>query len=47
MINGKTINTPIEAGKYLKINRKWSNGDVVNLVFTKKYFCKKMGEKSQ
>ena len=41
MINGKTINTPIEAGKYLKINRKWSNGDVVNLVLPKNIFVKR------
>ena len=41
MINGKTINTPIEAGKYVKINRKWSNGDVVNLVFPKNISVKR------
>jgi len=41
MINGKTINTPIEAGKYLKINRKWSNGDFVNLVFPKNISVKR------
>mgnify|MGYP001326337466 FL=1 len=41
MINGKTINTPIEAGKYVKINRKWSNGDVVNLVLPKNIFVKR------
>ena len=41
MINGKTINTPIEAGKYLKINRKWSNGDVVNLVLPKNLSVKR------
>ena len=41
MINGKRINTPIEASKFLKINRKWSNGDVVNLVLPKNIFVKR------
>ena len=31
LINGKKINVTAEKGKYLRINRKWSNGDLVNL----------------
>ena len=41
LINGKTINTPIEAGKFIKINRKWSNGDIVKLVLPKDISVKK------
>ncbi len=41
MINGKRINTPIEASKFLKINRKWSNGDVVKIVFPKNISVKR------
>lgn len=32
MVNGKAAGTPV-AGEYLKINRKWKNGDRVELVF--------------
>tara|TARA_B100001564_G_scaffold60125_1_gene46689 strand:- start:146 stop:2269 length:2124 start_codon:yes stop_codon:yes gene_type:complete len=41
MINGKRINTPIEASKFLKINRKWSNGDIVKIVFPKNISVKR------
>ncbi len=41
MINGKIINTPIEAGKFVKINRKWSNGDIINLVLPKNISVKR------
>ena len=41
MINGKRINTPIEASKFLKINRKWCNGDIVKIVFPKNISIKR------
>ena len=41
MINGKRINTPIEASKFLKINRKWSNGDIVKIIFPKNISVKR------
>ena len=41
MINGKRINTPIEASKFLKINRKWSYGDIVKIVFPKNISVKR------
>ena len=41
IINGKRINTPIEASKFLKINRKWSNGDIVKIVFPKNISVKR------
>ena len=41
MINGKRINTPIKASKFLKINRKWSNGDIVKIVFPKNISVKR------
>lgn len=41
LINGKKINTPIEAGKFIKVNRKWSNGDIVKLVLPKDISVKK------
>ena len=41
MINGKRINTPIEASKFLKINRKWCNGDIVKIVFPKNISVKR------
>ncbi len=41
MINGKTINTPIEASKFLKINRKWSNDDIIKIVFPKNISVKR------
>ena len=31
LINGKKINVTAQKGKYLRINRKWSDGDLVNL----------------
>ncbi|MFL2590382.1 MAG: beta-L-arabinofuranosidase domain-containing protein [Flavobacteriaceae bacterium] len=31
LINGKKIKVTAQKGKYLRINRKWSNGDLVNL----------------
>jgi DUF1680 family protein len=30
-VNGKAVQTTGAAGKYVRINRKWKNGDVVNL----------------
>lgn len=36
LINGKKINVKAEKGKYLRINRRWSNGDLVNLNLPKK-----------
>ena len=41
MINGKTINTPIKASKFLKINRKWSNDDIIKIVFPKNISLKR------
>ena len=41
IINGKRINTPIEASKFLKINRKWCNGDIVKIVFPKNISVKR------
>ena len=41
MINGKRINTPIEASKFLKINRKWSNDDIIKIVFPKNISVKR------
>ena len=41
MINGKEIKTPIEAGKYIKINREWTDGDIVKLIFPKEISVKK------
>ena len=41
IINGKRINTPIEASKFLKINRKWCNGDIVKIVFPKNISIKR------
>ena len=35
-INGKKINISPKAGKYLKVKRKWSDGDLVNLYLPKK-----------
>ena len=35
LINGKKIKLTAEKGKYLRINRKWSNGDLVNLKLPK------------
>ena len=35
-LNGKKIITKVEKGKYLRINRRWSNGDLVNLNLPKK-----------
>ena len=35
LINGKKVNVIAEKGKYLRINRKWSNGDSVNLKLPK------------
>ena len=35
-INGKKINTYLMAGKYMKITRKWSDGDSINLNLPKK-----------
>ena len=35
-VNGKKIITKAEKGKYLRINRRWSNGDLVNLNLPKK-----------
>ena len=41
MINGKTINIPIEASKFLKINRKWSNDDIIKIIFPKNISVKR------
>ena len=41
IINGKRINTPIEASKFLKINRKWSNDDIIKIVFPKNISVKR------
>ena len=41
LINGKEIKTPIEAGKYIKINREWTDGDIVKLIFPKEISVKK------
>ena len=40
LINGKKINITAEKGKYVRINRKWSNGDLVNLNLPKKLSLK-------
>ena len=40
LINGKKINVTAKKGKYLRINRKWSNGDLVNLNLPKKIILK-------
>ena len=40
-INGKINNTQIEAGKFLKIKRKWSNNDIVKLTLPKDISVKK------
>ena len=40
LINGKKIKVTAEKGKYLRINRKWSDGDLVNLDFPKKIILK-------
>ena len=37
-INGKKINTSIKAGKYIKIKRRWSSGDIVDLYLPKKLY---------
>ena len=34
-INGKKINGTADGGKYIRIKRKWSNGDLVNLYLPK------------
>ena len=41
LINGKAIKTQIEAGKFLKIKRDWSNGDIVKLILPKDISVKK------
>ena len=40
-INGKAIETQTEAGKFLKIKREWSNGDIVKLILPKDISVKK------
>ena len=40
-INGKAIKTQIEAGKFLKIKREWSDGDIVKLILPKDISVKK------
>ena len=32
MVNGKTVDADIEAGKYAEVNRSWKKGDVVELI---------------
>ncbi len=32
MVNGKTVDAVIEAGKYAEVNRSWKKGDVVELI---------------
>lgn len=41
LINGKKINVTAEKGKYLRVNRKWSNGDLVNLNLPKNLSLRK------
>ena len=41
LINGKAIKAQIEAGKFLKIKREWSNGDIVKLILPKDISVKK------
>ena len=41
LINGKKIKLTIEKGKYLRVNRKWSNGDLVNLNLPKSLSIRK------
>ena len=41
LINGDIVKSPIEAGKFLKINRKWSSGDVVELILPKNISVKR------
>ena len=41
LINGKKINVKAEKGKYLRVNRKWSNGDLVNLNLPKNLSLRK------
>ena len=40
-INEKSTKTQIEAGKFLKIKREWSNGDIVKLILPKDISVKK------
>ncbi len=40
LINGEKVHVKAVAGKYLRINRKWSDGDLVNLDFPKKIILK-------
>jgi len=41
LINGKKINVKAEKGKYLRVNRKWSNGDLVNVNLPKNLSLRK------
>ena len=41
LINGKKIKVKTEKGKYLRVNRKWSNGDLVNLNLPKSLSIRK------
>lgn len=41
LINGKKVFTSIDSGKYIKIFRSWSDGDIVKLIFPKEIFIKK------
>ena len=41
LINGKKIKVTTEKGKYLRVNRKWSNGDLVNLNLPKSLSIRK------
>ena len=41
LINGKKIKVTIEKGRYLRVNRKWSNGDLVNLNLPKSLSIRK------
>jgi hypothetical protein len=41
VINGNIIKSPIEAGKFIKINRKWSSGDIVELILPKNISVKR------
>ena len=41
LINGTKVFTSIDSGKYIKIFRSWSGGDIVKLIFPKEISIKK------
>ena len=47
IVNGETVAAGMESGKYVRLDRTWSNGDVVILQLPMSFICSKMADQSK